>query len=65
MDEKNLSKKATELEAREVAEAAREKEWAQPSFLRDLFMGRFHLDLIHPASRAGPSGSGARRRIPG
>ena len=54
MDEKNLSQKATELEAREVAEAAREKEWAQPSFLRDLFMGRFHLDLIHPHPEQDP-----------
>jgi alkylation response protein AidB-like acyl-CoA dehydrogenase len=54
MDEKNLSKKATELEAREVAEAAREKEWVQPSFLRDLFMGRFHLDLIHPHPEQDP-----------
>src|SRR6266542_3651823 len=35
-------------EAREVAEAAREQEWAAPSFVRDLFLGRFRLDLIHP-----------------
>ncbi len=39
---------ATEKEARDVAEAARESEWAAPSFLRDLFLGRFRLDLIHP-----------------
>ncbi len=41
-------KNASESEAREVAEAARETEWKQPSFLRDLFMGRFRLELIHP-----------------
>jgi alkylation response protein AidB-like acyl-CoA dehydrogenase len=35
-------------EAREVAEAARETEWAAPSFVRDLFLGRLRLDLIHP-----------------
>ncbi len=39
---------ATEAEAREVAESARETEWARPSFLRDLFMGRLRLNLIHP-----------------
>jgi len=39
---------ASEKEARDVAEAARESEWAQPSFLRELFLGRFRFDLIHP-----------------
>ena len=39
---------ATEQEAREVAEAAREKEWERPSFVRQLFEGRLQLDLIHP-----------------
>jgi alkylation response protein AidB-like acyl-CoA dehydrogenase len=38
----------SEHQAREVAEAAREKEWKAPSFVRELFEGRFHLDLIHP-----------------
>jgi alkylation response protein AidB-like acyl-CoA dehydrogenase len=39
---------ASEQEARDVAEAARESEWSGPSFVRDLFLGRFRLDLIHP-----------------
>jgi alkylation response protein AidB-like acyl-CoA dehydrogenase len=39
---------ASEKEARDVAEAAREAEWSGPSFVRDLFLGRFNLDLIHP-----------------
>src|SRR5882724_4542079 len=39
---------ATEQEAREVAEAAREKEWQAPSFVRELFDGEFRLDLVHP-----------------
>src|SRR5687768_6562391 len=39
---------ATEQEAREVAEAAREKEWESPSFVRELFEGSFRLDLVHP-----------------
>jgi alkylation response protein AidB-like acyl-CoA dehydrogenase len=39
---------ASEQEAREVAEAAREKEWQAPSFVRELFEGSFRLDLVHP-----------------
>src|SRR5215207_4745909 len=39
---------ASEKEARDVAEAARETEWEYPSFVRELFLGRFRLDLIHP-----------------
>jgi alkylation response protein AidB-like acyl-CoA dehydrogenase len=35
-------------EARAVAEAAREEQWAAPSFVRDLFLGRLRMDLIHP-----------------
>lgn len=38
----------TEQDARQVAEAARETEWGQPSFVRELFLGRLRLDLIHP-----------------
>ena len=38
----------TEEESREVAEQARETEWTNPSFVRELFLGRFRLDLIHP-----------------
>src|SRR5256885_8680818 len=38
----------SEKEARDVAEAARETEWENPSFVRELFLGRFRLDLIHP-----------------
>jgi alkylation response protein AidB-like acyl-CoA dehydrogenase len=35
-------------EAREVAEAAREQEWAAPSFVKDLFLGKLRMDLVHP-----------------
>ncbi|MGQ0561997.1 MAG: acyl-CoA dehydrogenase family protein [Gemmatimonadota bacterium] len=38
----------SEQEARQVAEAARETEWAMPSFVRELFLGRLNLDLIDP-----------------
>ncbi|QKW09489.1 acyl-CoA dehydrogenase family protein [Streptomyces sp. NA04227] len=38
----------TEQEARRVAEAARESDWRKPSFAKELFLGRFRLDLVHP-----------------
>src|SRR5215218_6959745 len=39
---------ATEKEARDVAESARETEWEHPSFARELFLGRFRPELIYP-----------------
>jgi alkylation response protein AidB-like acyl-CoA dehydrogenase len=41
----------SERESRQVAEAAREQEWTLPSFGKELFLGRFRLDLIHPQPR--------------
>ena len=38
----------TERESLKVAEASRQQEWAQPSFMRELFLGNFRLDLVHP-----------------
>jgi alkylation response protein AidB-like acyl-CoA dehydrogenase len=46
---------ASEQEAREVAEAAREKEWQAPSFVRSLFEGSFRLDLVHPFPSPDPA----------
>ncbi len=37
-----------ELESRRVAEASRQTEWERPSFIKELFLGNFRLDLIHP-----------------
>lgn len=48
-DGKNVS----ELEARKVAEAARETQWKHPSFVKELFLGNFRLDLVHPYPLAG------------
>ncbi|MGV0635361.1 acyl-CoA dehydrogenase family protein [Mycolicibacillus trivialis] len=45
--------KVTEEEAREVAEESRESGWDKPSFAKELFLGRFPLDLIHPFPRPG------------
>ena len=45
----------SEQEARDVAEAARESDWLGPSFVRELFLGRFRLDLIHPHPAEDPA----------
>src|SRR3989475_11207880 len=47
-------RKVSADEAREVAEAAREQEWAAPSFVRDLFLGTLRMDLIHPYPEQDP-----------
>lgn len=49
----------SEREARQVAEAAREQDWRKPSFAKELFLGRFRLDLIHPHPM--PTDEDARR----
>ena len=41
----------TEEQARAVAEEARESGWEKPSFAKELFLGRFPLDLVHPFPR--------------
>src|SRR6185436_14160866 len=38
----------SELESRRVAEASRQTEWKSPSFIKELFLGNFRLDLVHP-----------------
>ncbi len=35
-------------ESRQVAEAGRETDWKLPSFGKELFLGNFRLDLVHP-----------------
>src|SRR6266853_3005404 len=47
-------RKVSADEAREVAEAAREQEWAAPSFVRELFLGNLRMDLIHPYPEQDP-----------
>lgn len=46
--------KVTEEQARAVAEEAREGGWDKPSFAKELFLGRFRLDLVHPFPRPAP-----------
>src|SRR5687768_7388008 len=41
-------------QSKQVAEASRETEWKQPSFGRELFLGNFRLDLIHPQPEVDP-----------
>ncbi|HEY6220429.1 MAG TPA: acyl-CoA dehydrogenase family protein, partial [Gemmatimonadaceae bacterium] len=45
---------ASEQEARDVAEAARESDWSGASFARDIYLGKFSLDLIHPMPAEDP-----------
>jgi alkylation response protein AidB-like acyl-CoA dehydrogenase len=47
-DSASASSLASEAEAREVAEAARETEWSAPSFVRTMFEGDYRPDLVHP-----------------
>ena len=35
-------------QSKQVAEAGRETEWTKPSFGKELFLGNFRLELIHP-----------------
>ena len=53
-DRKASPQTVTERDAREVAEAAREKEWVKPSFVRELFLGNLRMDLIHPIPEPDP-----------
>ena len=43
-----------EREARDVAEQARESRWERPSFARELYLGRFDFEQIHPYPRPEP-----------
>ena len=49
-----MSTGISEKQAREVAEQARESEWKLPSFGKELFLGNFRFDLIHPQPRLDP-----------
>ncbi|MFA6242472.1 MAG: acyl-CoA dehydrogenase family protein [Candidatus Hydrogenedentales bacterium] len=43
-----MNQHVSELESRKVAEASRQTEWKQPSFLRELFLGNFRPELLPP-----------------
>lgn len=49
-----MASNVSEQQSREVVEAAREAEWKLPSFGKQLFLGDFRLDLIHPQPRLDP-----------
>src|ERR671916_210721 len=42
-------------QSKQVAEASRETEWIKPSFGKELFLGNFRLDLIHPQPELDPA----------
>ena len=45
---------STYEQSKELAEAGRETEWKLPSFGRELFLGSFRPDLIHPQPSVAP-----------
>lgn len=49
-----MASNVSEQQARDVVEAAREVGWKLPSFGKQLFLGDFRLDLIHPQPRLDP-----------
>ncbi|MCE9602947.1 MAG: acyl-CoA dehydrogenase family protein [Gemmatimonadetes bacterium] len=52
---------ASEKEARDVAEDARESAWDHPSFVKELFLGRFRFDLVHPHPVEDPAAEAAAK----
>ena len=38
----------TESQSRALAEESRDSDWVNPSFMKELFLGNFRFDLIHP-----------------
>jgi alkylation response protein AidB-like acyl-CoA dehydrogenase len=54
MSEPRTTGHVSESEARAVAEASRETSWEAPSFVREMFLGRLALDLIHPHPQPDP-----------
>ncbi len=39
---------STEAESRQLAEDSREQDWTGRAFIREMFLGNFQLDVIHP-----------------
>jgi alkylation response protein AidB-like acyl-CoA dehydrogenase len=54
---------ATEEQARALVEESRETEWVKPSFAKELFLGRFQLDLVHPYPRPKPDEAAAAEKF--
>ncbi len=53
----------SEKQARAVAEESRESGWDKPSFAKELFMGRFRLDLVHPYPQPAPDAHASEQRF--
>ena len=54
MSQESKNSLATEQEARQVAEFARETEWKNRSFARGIYNGKLDLSLIHPLPQPDP-----------
>ena len=55
----------TEEQARALAEESRESGWDKPSFAKELFLGRFPLELIHPFPKPSDAEEAAHREFLG
>ena len=53
----------SEKEARALAEASREAGWDKPSFCKELFLGHYPLQLIHPHPAPEPEADARGRRF--
>ena len=51
-EETRKPRPVAEADSRKVAEDARETEWRAPSFLKEIFLGNFRLDLVSPFPEA-------------
>ena len=49
----SVGRQVSEEQARQVAEESRQTTWDQPSFMKEMFLGSFRLDLIHPYPEEG------------
>lgn len=49
-----MTTEPTSAESRKFAEDAREQDWKLPSFGKELYLGDFRLDLIHPLPQEDP-----------
>lgn len=50
-----MSSHSSYEQSKQVAEASRETEWTKPSFGKELFLGNFRLELIHPQPELDPA----------
>ncbi len=48
VEEQSKQGHATEEEARELMESSRELDWSGRGFIKEMFLGKYHYDWVHP-----------------